>query len=211
MHFTFPLSDVCSGNVRGHSWQLGCLPPPHPFLGDELFGRMSQSLMHLINGIAGHASCRMCWLCQSTMWFWWPALWKQVVVLFSGSSSRMRNSGHLRRPTRNADGSLSPPRLLHFSNACTLSAFYCISDSQMCRLVTGDFPGQLLEDLQKWSIRRDYPQLGPPPWLQTWELQLAVGPHNGTFKWVCSGKKRGGAIACTPGGRQGLLRGSSPR
>ena len=159
-----------------------CILSPHPFLGDELFGRMSQSLMHLINGIAGHTSCRTCWLCQSTMWFWWPALWKQVVVLFSGSSSRMRNSGHLRRPPRNADGSLSPPRLLHFSNACTLSAFYCISDSQMCRLVTGDFPGQLLEDLQKWSIRRDCPQLGPPPSLQTWELQLAVGPHNGTFK-----------------------------
>ena len=52
-----------------------------------------------------------CWLCSSTMWFWWPALWKQVVVLFGGSSrsSRMRNSGHLRRrPTTLMDHCLPP-------------------------------------------------------------------------------------------------------
>ena len=39
-------------------------------------------------------------------------------------------------PPHNADGSLSPPLLLHICSACTLSVFYRISDSQMWRLVT---------------------------------------------------------------------------
>ena len=91
-------------------------------------------------------------------------------------------------PPHNADGSLSPPLLLHISTACTLSVFYRISDSQMWRLVTWDFPAQLgskEQHLQKWSIRTDCAQPERAP-----SLQCVRDRHNGTFKWA-SGKKRG--------------------
>ena len=108
-------------------------------------------------------------------------------------------------PPHNADGSLSPPLLLHISTACTLSVFYRISDSQMWRLVTWDFPAQLgskEQHLQKWSIRTDCAQPERAP-----SLQCVRDRHNGTFKWA-SGKKRGRLSRVAVHAHQGLVWGS---
>ena len=102
-----PSSDVCSlcrwGSSRTENsiwcvWPRRCIASPRQM-------RDGNPWLLLVR----HTST--CWLCSSTMWFWWPALWKQVVVLFGGSSrsSRMRNSGHLRRrPTTLMDHCLPP-------------------------------------------------------------------------------------------------------